>query len=191
LFRLAKPSRETILNFIAAQRTEEFSYAEVGCSRGTAPTGYTADHNRLKLGEGLAVSEKAKAAIRQWQPFDIPWITLCWTDAPIAVGTAVAVLAAHLGFWSLNPCRIVYVLDEKQPVTRYGFAYGTLPQHAAIGEERFTVEFHPDDQSVWYDIYALSRPSFLARLAYPYTRVLQKRFATDSIAAMLRSVSTP
>jgi hypothetical protein len=28
------------------------------------------------------------------------------------------------GVWTLNTCRIVYVVDE---ATRFGFAYGTLP----------------------------------------------------------------
>ncbi|MGO9272051.1 MAG: DUF1990 family protein [Terriglobia bacterium] len=63
-----------------------------------------------------------------------------------------------------------------------------MRQHPEIGEERFTVEFHPDDQTVWYDIYARSRPHPLARLAYPITRALQKRFARDSKSAMQTAV---
>ena len=94
----------------------------------------------------------------------------------------------HLGFWSLNACRIVYTIEETGPIERFGFAYGTLPDHAAIGEERFTVEFHSHDQAVWYDVYAFSRPRPLARLAYPYTRALQKRFAADSKRAMQKAV---
>lgn len=120
--------------------------------------------------------------------FDMHWIELCWPDTPTQVGATVAVLASHLGFWSLNACRIVYVIEEDGAVEKYGFAYGTLPQHAAIGEERFTVEYHHADQSVWYDLYALSRPNFVARLAYPFTRALQKRFAGDSKRAMQRAV---
>jgi hypothetical protein len=42
---------------------------------------------------------------------------------------------------------------------------------------------------VLYDIVAFSRPRhFLARLGYPYTRIVQRRFARDSAAAMLRAV---
>ena len=68
---------------------------------------------------------------------------------------------------------------------RYGFAYGTLPEHAESGEERFTVEWHEADDAVWYDIVAFSRPQqLLARLGYPFARRLQKRFARDSAAAM-------
>src|SRR5262249_20824062 len=68
-------------------------------------------------------------------------------------------------------------------VQRYGFAYGTLPEHAESGEERFTVEWHEADDAVWYDILAFSRPhQLLVRLGYPLARRLQKRFARDSAA---------
>lgn len=118
----------------------------------------------------------------------MPWLELCWPDTPNEPGATVAVVVSHLGFWSMNACRIVYVIDEPGPPERYGFAYGTLPDHMERGEERFTVEFHTDDQSVWYDVYALSRPSALARMAYPFARALQKRFARDSKAAMQKAV---
>jgi uncharacterized protein (UPF0548 family) len=75
-------------------------------------------------------------------------------------------------------------------VERFGFAYGTLPDHAERGEERFTVEWHHHDDTVWYDILAFSRPNqFLSGLAYPLVRQLQKRFARDSRAVMHRAVN--
>jgi uncharacterized protein (UPF0548 family) len=60
-------------------------------------------------------------------------------------------LARHYGFWSLNACRVVYVVDDRGAQPRYGFAYGTLMEHAETGEERFTVELRPKDETVWYD----------------------------------------
>src|SRR5262249_58341872 len=104
-------------------------------------------------------------------------------------GQVVAVIARLFGLWWLNACRIVYVVNEEERVKRFGFAYGTLPQHAESGEERFTVEWHEADDAVWYDIVAFSRPQqLLTRLAYPLVRRLQKRFARDSAAAMQRAV---
>ena len=188
MFYLSKPQRQSILAFISAQRNQKFSYAEVGCSRQQAPQRYTADHNRVVLGQGIETFERAKSAIRQWKMFDMTWVDLCWPDTPIEPGATVAVLVSHLGFWSLNACRIVYVIDEHGSSERYGFAYGTLPDHGERGEERFTVELDTHDQTVWYDIYAFSRPSTLARLAYPFARALQKRFARDSKAAMQKAV---
>jgi uncharacterized protein (UPF0548 family) len=190
MFFSSKPNRTTIDSFIAAQQNQKFSYAEVGCTRQQAPKGYTADRNRIKLGRGIDTFERAKSAVRKWKMFDMPWIDLCWPDTPIEPGAAVVVVVSHLRFWSVNACRIVYVTEDHGSLERYGFAYGTLPDHGEIGEERFMVEFNPADQSVWYDLYAISRPTTLARLAYPFTRALQKRFARESKTAMLRAVQS-
>jgi uncharacterized protein (UPF0548 family) len=97
-------------------------------------------------------------------------------------GATVAVLVNHLGFWSLNAARVVYVFQEER---RFGFAYGTLEDHAEKGEERFSIEWS-DNDSVWYDILAFSRPrQWQAQIAQPISRALQKRFARDSKAAMV------
>ncbi len=97
----------------------------------------------------------------------------------------MAVLAHLFGLWWLNACQIVYVVDDAGPMTRYGFAYGTLPAHAESGEERFMIEWDRPDGNVWYDILAFSRPNYvLTRLGYPLVRRIQKKFARDSAAAM-------
>jgi uncharacterized protein (UPF0548 family) len=188
MFYLKKPDLETIREFLAAQKQQKFSYAPVGASRNEAPTGYIADHNRIQLSQGRAAFERAKDAIKQWKMFDIAWLELFWPNTPIEEGATVAIAVSHLGFWSLNAARIVYTIEEHGALERYGFAYGTLPDHAEMGEERFTVEFQADDDTVWYDLYAFSRPRPLASTAYPYTRALQKKFAADSKKAMLRTV---
>ncbi|HEV2801748.1 MAG TPA: DUF1990 domain-containing protein [Pyrinomonadaceae bacterium] len=178
-----------IESFLRAQRGQTFSYAEVGASRGESPPGYTVDHNRALLGSGVETYGRAVAAIRSWQMFNLGWCRPARLDAPIEAGTTVAIVIRHFGFWSLNACRIVYVIEEQGAVRRYGFAYGTLPSHGEVGEERFSVELRPDDESVWYDLYAFSRPgAVLARLGYPLGRMLQRRFAVDSKRAMVEAV---
>ena len=98
-------------------------------------------------------------------------------------------LVHHLGFFSLNACRIVYRGDNDAGNKRFGFAYGTLEEHAESGEERFTVEWNRANDKVCYDILAFSRPrQTLARVGYPLSRFLQKQFAEDSKAAMLQFV---
>jgi uncharacterized protein (UPF0548 family) len=191
MFCASRPPRSSIDAFLSAQQKQKFSYEEVGASRREAPNGYTADHNRVQLGQGTETFERAKRAIQQWKMFEMAWVNLCWPDMTIVPGANVAVVVSHLGFWSMNACRIVYLVEEHGSMERYGFAYGTLPEHGEVGEERFTVEFHPEDQTVWYDLYAFSRPTTLARLAYPFTRRLQKRFARDSKSAMLKAVQFP
>ncbi|MFZ3332250.1 MAG: DUF1990 domain-containing protein [Candidatus Acidiferrales bacterium] len=188
MFRLSKPSPKTVHAFLAAQTHREFSYEQVGASRIAAPAGYIVDHNRVRLGAGRSAFERARDAVKQWKMFDLPWLELCWPNVSIETGATVAVAVHHLGFWSLNACRIVFTIEESGPIEKFGFAYGTLPDHSEIGEERFTVEFHVDDQTVCYDVYAFSRPRPLARLVYPYTRALQKRFASDSKRAMQKAV---
>jgi uncharacterized protein (UPF0548 family) len=129
-------------------------------------------------------------AVRRWQMFNVPWVKLYWPTSPIRVGTDVAVMVHHFRFYSLNACRIVYVVEDDAPERRYGFAYGTLAEHAERGEERFTVEWHRVDDTVWYDIFAFSRPNkTLAKFGYPLSRLLQKRFAAASKRAMLNAVT--
>lgn len=185
MFLLRKPSEEIVRRFIARQRDLPFSYRQVGATRDQPPDGYTVDHNRIRLGEGEGTYQRAIAALRSWRHFDLGWVSIQPPGETIEAGTTAAVKAKTFGFWSLSSCRIVYVINESAPVRKYGFAYGTLPDHAECGEERFTVEWHADD-SVWYDIYAFSRPHHLiVRLTFPLARMLQKRFARNSLAAMV------
>jgi len=82
------------------------------------------------------------------------------------------------------------VIEEQEPLRRFAFAYGTLPEHTESGEERFQVEWHRADDSVWYDILAFSRPHQLfARLAHPYVRRIQKQFARESMRAMKAAIT--
>ena len=110
-------------------------------------------------------------------------------ETPILPGGMGAIVARAMGLWWLNACKIVYVVDESGPINRFGLAYGTLPDHAGSGEERFLIEWDQADNSVWYDILAFSRPNhFLTRLGYPIVRRTQKRFGGESAAAMLKAV---
>ena len=188
MFRILKPTAAQIDEFVESCKTDTFSYAAVGATRESSPPdGFIVDHNRHLLGTGRETFEKAKRAIRQWKMFEVPGLDLVRNDTPIEPGRNVALSAHHLGFRSLSSCRIVYVIDEPD---RFGFAYGTLTQHVESGEERFTVEYHPERDEVWYDIYAFSRPGhILVKLGYPYARHLQKSFAVGSKSAMVRAVN--
>lgn len=192
MFLISKPNEESVRQFLEAQRSEAFSYAEVGATRrgDGAPRGYNLDRNRIRLGTGRETFERAIEAVRSWKMFDLAWTRICFDDAPIETGQTVAILIGHFGFWSLNAARIVYILSEANDETeKFGFAYGTLTEHGERGEERFSVEHHKRDASVWYDLYAFSLPNhFLAKLGYPASRYLQKRFAAESKSAMQKAV---
>lgn len=191
MFLLNKPSEETVRQFIYAQRSLPFSYPQVGATNCPPPNGlpgYTIDHNRTRLGDGEETYQRAVSALRTWKQFELGWVTVVPPGNPLEVGGTVAVQTKTFGFWSLNATRIVYVIDEKQTQNaRFGFAYGTLPDHVERGEERFTVEWQANN-SVWYDIYAFSRPQHpLTRLGFPLARRLQKRFVKDSLASMIKA----
>lgn len=191
MFLIAKPNEESIRLFLEAQKDKPFSYGEVGATRnGNAPHGYTLDRNRIELGRGRETFDRAVEAVRNWKMFDLTWTRVYFDDTPIEVGKTVAVLIKHFGFWSVNASRIVYVLDDAtDAIEKFGFAYGTLTEHGERGEERFSVEYHQRDESVWYDLYAFSQPNhFLAKLGYPLSRYLQKQFATESKGAMQKAV---
>lgn len=189
MFFLLRPTAERIQAILARQQAQQFSYSEVGASRGQLPSGYTLLHNRVELGRGSAAFAQASEAVRQWKMFDFPGVWLYWPNVIIQSGNVVAVLIRHFGFWSLNFCRIVYVIDEDGSIRRFGFAYGTLPGHAECGEERFIVEWDHATDLISYDILSFSRPgSWMARLAYPVARWLQRRFVRNSSIAMVQAV---
>ena len=186
MFLIRKPDERAIARFLDSQRAASFSYPETGATSHLPPAGYDVDHNRVWLGAGRETLERGIAAVRRWTMFDLGWVELHRRDTRIEVGATVAVLASCVAVWSLNAARIVYVVEEER---RFGFAYGTLEDHVEQGEERFLVEMFPDG-SVWYDILALSRPRhWAARMGYPLTRRLQRRFARDSMAAMALAIS--
>src|SRR3984957_15406135 len=189
MLSLRKPSTEIIRKFLTAQAKLNFTYPAIGATATTPPAGFVVDHTRIRLGEGEPVFTAAKIALENWQQFNLGWVEAWSPGTPIKPGEVVAVLARAIGLWWLNACRIVYVVDETGPITKFGFAYGTLPDHAGSGEERFLIEWDQADNSVWYDIMAFSRPQhFLVRLGYPMLRRRQKRFGRESGTAMLRAV---
>jgi uncharacterized protein (UPF0548 family) len=181
MFMMREPSDDDVAGFIASQRELPFTYAEVGATNATLPTNYTVDRNYIQLGSGEETFRRGVEALKNWQHFDLDWVTIVPRGVPVEVGATVAVKARAFGSWSLNASRVVYTIDQNRG---FGFAYGTLPDHVECGEERFLVVWLASDR-VFYDILAFSRPRHpLVRLTSPLARLLQKRFARDSLNRM-------
>jgi len=184
MFLLGSKTDVGVRRILERQKASTFSYEGVGMTRTLLPAGSEVHRGQFLLGEGSLVFYKAKEAVREWRMFEIPWVHLCRENLPLKAGNTVAILAGGFGVWMVNVCRVVYVIDEPR---RYGFAYGTLPEHVEAGEERFLVEWR-DDNSVWYEVLAFSHEKhILAKLAYPVARRLQKRFRRDSGLAMQKA----
>jgi uncharacterized protein (UPF0548 family) len=189
MFRIFKPDERALQHLQARYRELPLSDAEVGCTRGGGAAGHKVDNYRVQVGSGSVVFERATQALRDWRMLRLGWVEPCWPNEPIKEGSLVGTLARVMGLWAVNVARIVYVIDEDGAVARFGFAYGTLPGHVEKGEERFLVEWDHADDSVWFDIRAISRPgSWLTWLSYPMARRLQRRFGRDSLRAMVEAV---
>jgi uncharacterized protein (UPF0548 family) len=188
MFLLRQPDEERLEHFLNEQKRLEFSYTFVEVTHPekmiVTPKGFIKDHNRIFLGKGEVTFEKAKEAIKNWKAYALGW-TKIYPESQPQQGQTFCVLVNHFGFYSLSSLRIVYIVDEPR---RFAYAIGTLPGHVEKGEERFMVEWLPDD-SVHYDLLAFSRPQHaLVYLGYPVARQLQKRFAEDSKRAMQKAV---
>ena len=194
---LRRPSDESLQRFLESQRGLAFTYESVGSTahRGELPTGFEVDELRVELGRGGEVFMAARRGIEAWAQFELGWCEAWPRETPIRAGEVVAVVARSMGLWWTNAARIVYVVDEsveatEDAVTRFGFAYGTLPGHVEMGEELFLVEWDRATDAVTYSILAFSRPRHtLARLGRPLVRRLQQRFREDSAAALQRWVN--
>ena len=187
MFLARRPSPEQIDRFLRESQDLPLSYSPTGIVKGdTAREGV--DETTVVIGHGKAAFERGRAALIAWKQFDIGWVETFPRAAPVAVGSVVAVLIRHLGLWSLNGCRVVYRVGSLDGDARFGFAYGTLTNHAESGEELFEVFVDPQTNDVIYRIRAISRPqATLARVAQPIVRVLQQRFRDQSAAEMKRA----
>lgn len=189
MFTFSEPSAAQVEDFLDGQKDLPFSYAEVGASKDAAPKGYPINHRRVCLGRGREVFARAENAVRNWAMYQLDWTRLYPPKTPLEVGAVVCVVVNHGFCWSLNPCRVIYLTEEKGDVRRFGFAFGTLPGHSETGEERFTVEWHQADDSVWYELFAFARPhDILAKIGFPFVGYFQRAFAADSSKAMQKSV---
>jgi uncharacterized protein (UPF0548 family) len=185
MFLARRHSPEHIDGFLRDSRDLPLSYGPIGIVNAFRQD---LDEATGAIGHGKADFERARAALMSWKQFDIGWVETFPRHAPVSVGTVVAVLIRHLGFWSLNGCRVLYSVGGLDDVARFGFAYGTLTNHAEAGEELFEVFLEPQTDAVIYRIRAASWPqATLARVGQPIVRVLQARFRRHSVAAMTRA----
>jgi uncharacterized protein (UPF0548 family) len=187
MFLARRPSPATIDRFVGDSHDLPLSYSPIGIANGKSP-GRDLDLATVAIGHGTADFARARAGLMAWQQFNIGWVETFPSRAPIAVGTVVAVLIRHFGFWSLNGCRVLYLISRPDDDARFGFAYGTLTNHAESGEEIFEVSLDPRTGDVMYRIRAISSPrAMVARVGQPIVRALQARFRRDSAAAMQRA----
>lgn len=202
MLTVRRPAKADVARYLLSRKDSPFTYQSLGITKsfiGNAATldgisRFDVDRERLLLGFGAATFQAARTALCQWEMFPASLTQLYWPDRAIQLGANVAVLFRAGPIWSLNPCRIVYVIDDPSSSNseqRFGFAYGTLEGHLESGEEMFSVCWNPDDDSVHYELLAVSRPNhILTRIGYAYARIVQARFRRLSAAAMKVAVDS-
>ena len=200
MYLLSKPTEADLQRYIYQKFYQTFSYEEIGFSLKIDQNGneylpqirahYTIDHNRITLGSGLKVFEQSKIALCHWKMFNLDWVEIFSPEAIIRVGLTVGIIFHKFGIWSINLCKVIdFIQEEEKGVKKFGFAYGTLTSHGLSGEERFLLEWNQENDMVYYDLFAFSRPNqYITKIGYWYVRKLQKRFAKSSQQAMILAI---
>lgn len=182
---LGRVSEARLAQMAVAARGLEYSYREIGATRGLlegrgGPEGYRADHYECELARDDEAFGRAAAGLRSWRAHVGSGARVAPVDIAPAIERSVVVAVFLPPVTVVAPCRVVYVTEE---VDRFGFAYGTLRGHPESGEEAFhvvrangTVRFHID---------VFSRPSHaLARAGAPVARALQARATRRYLTAL-------
>lgn len=189
MIRLSRPDERTVRDALARSTEGGLSYQPPGMTRSPPAPGWPVNRIRTELGSGPGVWERATAALGRWEQYRTGWTTVTPPAPALEPGATFAVVARHLGFWSVNCCRVVYGPGDVEADGVFACAIGTLDVHSESGEERFAVE-RDADGTVWFELLAYARARHpLGRLAPPIVTRIQRRFARDAAAAMRRAVA--
>ncbi len=143
------------------------TYTEQGATAADLPAGYRHVRAAKRIGDGRRRFEQAADAVLRYGMLRGAGLRVDATTEAAQVGTDVL---GRLGPF-FAPCRVVYVIDEPN---RRGFAYGSLPGHAVIGEEMFAVRYDPSEDAVYAEVAAFSRPAtWWSKLGNPVLRLSQ------------------
>ncbi|WP_241548820.1 DUF1990 family protein [Gordonia alkanivorans] len=170
-------------------RPSGLTYAEVGATAGELPAGYHHLRRSRVIGASEGCFTTAADRILNWDMHRRAGIGV---DASTPAAEVGATVSMRLGVGPVRisaACRVIEVIDSGSidSGAERGFAYGTLPGHPEIGEERFWVQRLPDD-SVVAHIVAFSRPGrWFTRLGGPIGRVAQSRIAERYLDALMCS----
>ena len=192
VFSLRRSSEDVIQEQIAVAREREAASPRfLSIANGLLVDdlgSFAQDRSRSVLGSGKNIFNAAKRAFANWQMFDLGWVRVVNTAAPIEYRQIIAVEVHALGLRSVNLSKILETVDSE---TQFGFLYSTTLHHAEQGEEIFLLRFDTATGEVSYELEAVSRPRhLLARVAYPMTRRFQHKFARDSHRRIRQAIAS-
>lgn len=180
---LRRPTTGSLAAFVAQQRTLPVTYRGALAPR----AGFSFKRTLRFLGDGPEVFARAVSGLEAWAVYPA-WLTLYPNPASVRGGEVVALVAGVSPVWTVSAVRVVAV---ERAARRFSFTLATLPQHAVTGLERFSV-FQDAAGTVWYEILAVSKPRHpLVKLGAPALRLVQRRFARDSVRSLRRFLAQP
>jgi uncharacterized protein (UPF0548 family) len=186
MYRLRRPTAELLRSELDRQCGCAV-YQTTAVVADPPPPGFRPNRGRSELGRGRWVFAVAREALRHWEMFPGGWVWVEPEGGPVQLDQTVAVVARCLGMWTVNCCRVVDVTDQPR---QFAFTYATTSRHALAGAERFSVTWHEEDDSVWYDVYSIARPRDVRVWGvYPWFRRVQRRFAVESPRALQAAVA--
>ena len=190
---LTKPTSKELLALIRKYEGDELTYKNIGVTESWSestfaklPSSNVVDGDllqcrRVKIGRGHHDYRSATDAIRRALCFDVDWIE-CEHDGDLNTGDVFSLMTRAFGIWTVSFCKVVYVHQEDTDTGKlFSLGLGTLPCHAASGEERFSIAWDYSSDEVHFLIGSFSRPqTLLAKVFVWYLRNQQNRFASES-----------
>lgn len=187
MFFVRRPDDDAVRSLLRARKDADWTHPHPGRTReplSQAPSGHALDRYDCVVGQGEVGLARAIDGLSDWRHYATPFTRVVPLETGLREGLLFATVAAHFGFFSVQPCRVVYVEDARSE-GRFAFGIGTLPGHDGSGEERFELDLDPRSGQVRYAVQAFSRPATpLARLGRPLMRVVQRRFQRETRAAL-------
>ena len=113
MFYLERPDDAVVQSVLDRSSELRFNFDEPGGTRDgeSAPPGYVSDRYGTELGRGERVFQSARGAIETFAMYPAPWTDVI-SRRGVEVDAVFVARIRHLGIWSLNPCRIIDVVDE-------------------------------------------------------------------------------
>lgn len=161
----------------------------------TTPHGFWRNHLREIVGSGEIDFEFARQVLCDWEHFPRSWAEPT-VDGPTAADQQVAVTTSVMGLCVTNVCRVCDITEHHSADwATFATTYTTVAGHDMLGAETFRLTWDKTTDVVSYEVTSYSQPqSWLGRMALPYIRSLQRRFAEEScscVATLVEKQHTP
>ncbi|XP_024540154.1 UPF0548 protein At2g17695 isoform X2 [Selaginella moellendorffii] len=148
----AKDHRDLDFNYTAEDCCSEAAWTDERL-QSIERQGFAINHSRVKIGHGQEEAFiRAKNLLQDWRHFQLGWAFVP-RETPIERGQGFNVCSKEGLFWIVNPLRLRYIRDDREQARKnnkivYAFGSGTLQGHLLAGEERFSVEWNKEDDSI-------------------------------------------